>query len=219
MTGRLSALQERVLAAMASGVDEPWVLTGGAALGGFHTFHRATRDLDITPLDRRDLGRLPDTTLQCLRGDGLHAEPHRLSRQHWQIEVSDGVESVVVEFVGGWSAAAEAPATVPFHGREILVESHHELLVRKLTAVFDRAEPRDLDDIRALLASGGDLHRAIRDARRAFSGLTPATLVSALRALPLARLAGVVGWSPEKTAEMTAFRDDLVGQLVARDDG
>ncbi len=218
MTGRLSALQERVLVALAAGVTEPWVLTGGAALGGFYTMHRSTRDLDITPTDRCDLGALPGAALRCLQQDGLRVEAHRLSRQHWQLDVADGAESIVVELVAGWAPAAESPRTVVLQGREILVESSHELLVRKLTAAFERSEPRDIDDIRALLRGGGDLRRAVADAGRAFSGLSAATLAGTLRTLPLTRLARVAGWPDQKVAEMTAFRDELVRALVPEDD-
>lgn len=214
MSGRLSPLQERVLVALAAHLREPWVLTGGAALSGFYTFHRSTRDLDLTSLDRRSVGGLPDASVRALRQDGLDAEPHRLTRDHWQVDVTDGADTVVVEVVGGWSPAVEEPRRVAFHGHEIMVESRHELLVRKLTAVFDRAEPRDLDDIGALLRAGGDLHRALRDAGEAFSGLTPTTLARALRDLPLEPLAAVVGWSAEKTREMIDLRDELVRRMT-----
>jgi hypothetical protein len=42
----LSALQQRVLVAL-SEIRPTWTLTGGAALAGFHTRHRETRDLDL----------------------------------------------------------------------------------------------------------------------------------------------------------------------------
>ena len=42
--GKLTALQERVLILLAD-IAPPWTLTGGAALAGFHTMHRETRDL------------------------------------------------------------------------------------------------------------------------------------------------------------------------------
>ena len=47
MIGRLSALQVRILTTLAGALKERWVLTGGAALGGFYTHHRTTRDLDM----------------------------------------------------------------------------------------------------------------------------------------------------------------------------
>jgi hypothetical protein len=43
---RLSAIQERVLVALAA-LRPQWTLTGGGALVGFYTMHRETRDLDL----------------------------------------------------------------------------------------------------------------------------------------------------------------------------
>lgn len=53
--GKLSTLQERVLRLLAD-VEPPWTLTGGAALAGFHTHHRTTRDLDCSSGPRRRSG-------------------------------------------------------------------------------------------------------------------------------------------------------------------
>jgi hypothetical protein len=44
--GKLSALQQRILVVL-SPLRPSWTLTGGAALAGFHTKHRETRDLDL----------------------------------------------------------------------------------------------------------------------------------------------------------------------------
>ena len=209
----LSAVQEQALVSLARGLKVPWVLTGGAALGGFHTRHRTTRDLDITPLDRLRLGDLPESVRACLAADGLDVALHRLGREHCQLSVSDAHESIVVDIVAGWSPASEAPGRLLVRGESILVDTPHELLVRKLMALFDRSEPRDLEDIRALMHSGGDLGRAVDDAGRAFSGLTANALASCLETLPLVRLARVVGWDAGKTAEMDAYRLDLAQSL------
>jgi hypothetical protein len=215
MSGRLSALQVRILRTLAGALSGRWVLTGGAALGGFYTPHRATRDLDITPRDRATLGRLPDEVAVCLRDAGLIIEAHRIHRQRWQIDAGDDTESVVVELVAGWEPSVEEPRVVTIGDQRILVDSPHELLVRKLCALFDRAEPRDLDDVCALLGVGGDLPRALTDAGHVFSGLTASTLASTLRALPLAKLGPVVGWPEEKTTAMIRFRDELLSRIRA----
>ena len=146
---RLTALQQRVLVVLARNLTAPWVLTGGAALGGFYTMHRSTRDLDITPGDRRTLGNLPGEVHRCLVEDGLRVELHRVQREHCQLTVSDGHESVLVELVAGWSPPSDAPRILRLGDQSIHVEAQHELLVRKLMALFDRSEPRDLDDVRA----------------------------------------------------------------------
>jgi hypothetical protein len=107
--GRLSSLQHRILGLLAHGVRSPWVLTGGAALGGFYTRHRTTRDLDLTPGDRQRLGSLPAEVEECLIVAGLAVRVEKLDRDRVRLYVSDGADSVLVELVGGWSARSEPP--------------------------------------------------------------------------------------------------------------
>ncbi len=52
--GRLTSAQVEVLRALA-GIVPAWRLAGGAALAGFYTRHRGTRDLDLFWLGK-DLG-------------------------------------------------------------------------------------------------------------------------------------------------------------------
>lgn len=186
---------------------------GGAALGGFHTKHRTTRDLDLTPRDRQRLALLPSEVEQCLRGAGLAVRVEALERDHVRIHVADERESVLVELVGGWSPRSEEPRLLPIEDATIAVESPHELLVRKLMALFDRSEPRDLLDIGALLDSGGDFERALDDASRQFTGLGARSLATVLRTLPLERLARVVGWTQEQTAAAAATRTEVLRRL------
>jgi hypothetical protein len=54
---KLSAIQERVLVALAA-LRPPWTLTGGGALVGFYTKHRETRDLDLFFHHERGLGSI-----------------------------------------------------------------------------------------------------------------------------------------------------------------
>jgi len=51
--GKLTAIQKRVLEALAS-VEPPFVLGGGAALAGVYLGHRTTRDLDLFWRNRAD---------------------------------------------------------------------------------------------------------------------------------------------------------------------
>ena len=214
--GTLTALQLRILKLLA-GTASPWVLTGGAALGGFYTRHRATRDLDLTPRDRERLGSLPDEAFERLVGIGLQVDREWLERDHQRLRVADGAEVIVVDFVGGWSKASEVPREMLVDGVAIQVESPHELLVRKLMALFDRSEPRDLVDVGALLDAGGDLDRAVKDAGAQFSGLSARNLAATLRSLPIERLAPVVHWNAEETATAMDLRGALVARLVGRD--
>ena len=86
--------------------------------------------------------------------------------------------------------------------------------MNKLCALLGRSEVRDLVDVRALLAKGGDLVRALTDAREKDSGFSPLTLVWLLRSLAVETLAPLEGHSKAETGELVAFRDDLVSGLA-----
>lgn len=91
----------------------------------------------------------------------------------------------------------------------------HELLVNKLCALLSRSELRDLDDVRALLAAGGDLARAVTDAPKKDLGFSPLTLAWALRSFDVQRLANAAAWEEAKVAALASFRDELIERLVA----
>jgi hypothetical protein len=54
-----------------AGIDPAWTLSGGAALAGFHTAHRETRDLDLFWQQRRDLGDVVKTVSGRLQDAGF----------------------------------------------------------------------------------------------------------------------------------------------------
>jgi predicted nucleotidyltransferase component of viral defense system len=83
-----------------------------------------------------------------------------------QFRVSLGSASCIVDLVADPSVVVESPHTFDVGAGEIEVDSPHEILVNKLCALLGRAELRDLVDLQQLLAQGGDLERAIRDAAR-----------------------------------------------------
>ncbi len=84
----------------------------------------------------------------------------------------------------------------------------------KLCALLGRSEPRDLLDVRALLAAGGDLERALRDSPRKDAGFSPATLAWILGRMPIrAASASLVG-TEEAAADLTRFRDELVSKIA-----
>lgn len=172
MQDRLTPLQRRVLQVLAS-VRPPWTLTGGAALAGVHTGHRATRDLDL----------------------------------FWQ--------AVVLDLVADPAPLAEPPVTVSLEGVEIQVDTKHQILVNKLCAVLSRSELRDLSDVEALLAVGGDLPRALSDAGRHDGGFSPLNLAWVLREFPVEALAKAEGMAAEAAQALETFRASFA-ERVAR---
>lgn len=92
-----------------------------------------------------------------------------------RLEMND--EVLAVDLVATPGPNGEALRTTIIGGRSVLVDSPHEILVNTLCALLSRSEARDLLDVRELLASGGDLEQAVKDAPTkdaGFSSLTAA---------------------------------------------
>ena len=70
---RLTPLQTRVLEVLA-GAGGDWTLTGRAALAGFHTRHRTTRDLDLFWRARAEIAGAREEIVARLRGAGLSVD-------------------------------------------------------------------------------------------------------------------------------------------------
>ena len=121
----------------------------------------------------------------------------------------------------GAHSALAVPALEASEGRQIetdkpmqgtvRLDSLREIAANKVAALVGRAEPKDLVDLRELLAAGADLALAVDDARRKEGSADPGTLAWLLSELTLgpgARLPP--GISAE---ELLRFRDELVPRL------
>ena len=188
--GKLSALQQRILVAL-SQMRPTWTLTGGAALAGFHTRHRDTRDLDLFFHQQRELGSAVSDATEALQRAGLGVIPVRSSATFAQLDVRLDTESTIVDLVADPTPVAEVAQPMAAGDVTIMVETAHQLLVNKLCALLSRSELRDLIDIRALVELGGDLARALRDCPGQDAGFSPVTFAWGAQSLPLRRIAAV----------------------------
>jgi len=209
VVSRLTKLQRAVLDAV-RGFEPVPVLTGGAALGGFFLGHRATRDLDLFFRGRSTLDELPLQIEGRLRAAGMSVRVAQSAPGFRRLDVRLGDETVEVDLV-----ADPVPALSPPVEAEpgLYVDSVHEIFVNKLNALLGRAAIRDLFDVQQLLAAGGDLDAALRDASRKDGGFSGPTLAWVLESLPVTRLARDAGFEPEP---LEAFRLTLRERLLAR---
>jgi hypothetical protein len=179
-----------------------WTLTGGGALCGYYLRHRETRDLDLFFHGLDALGHIPNEVSLRLRRAGLSVESVESAETFHRLRVSDGNESMPVDLVAEPVATVEPPVEIE---PGILIDTRHEILVNKVTALYSRWAVRDLVDVRALLDAGGDLDRALLDAPRKDGGFSPQSLAWVLDTLPNLRL----------TPELEAFRKTLIDRLLA----
>jgi hypothetical protein len=212
--GKLSSIQERVLATLAA-IEPRWTLTGGGALAGFYTKHRETRDLDLFFRHLDALGDTVTKAVERLEQAGLAVTVLRTAARYAEIDVRADAETVVIDFVADPTPVAEEPADVRLATTTILVDTPHQLLVNKLCALLSRSEIRDLVDVRALLDAGGNLDRALADCPKQDAGFSPLTFSWSVKQFPIARVGPVKGLSADEIAALEAFRDDLVDRVVA----
>jgi hypothetical protein len=211
--GRLTALQEKVLVLLAP--LPAWTLTGGAALVGFYTFHRTTRDLDLFFRPRSTLDSVTSDVSRALIDAGLQVATLRSTPTFAQLEVRDVDERIVVDLVADPIPVIEEPVQVSVGGAEVHVETRYQLLVNKLCSLLSRSELRDLTDIQALLSAGADLDRDLADCPKHDGGFSPLTFSWILKDLAIARLGRAKGWSAEEIAALEVFRDELLEKLIA----
>lgn len=180
---RLTPLQERTLDVLA-GMDPGWTLFGAAALIGFHLGHRVTRDLDLAFRPLIELGEIPREVEARLRRAGLRVDRVQTSLSFVRLQVTGLAETIELDLV----ADPIPPAEVPHEVRPgVRIDTPRELLAQKLSALLSRTELRDLEDVGALLAVGGDLEQGLRDAAARDAGFSPPTLAWLLQGFPIER--------------------------------
>lgn len=206
MKSTLNSLQERVLEIVAT--VGGWSLTGGGALAGVYLGHRTTEDLDLFLYGARAFDREPRAVQDALVAAGLEVTTLERSPSFVRLSASDGTLRVVVDLVAEPVPRVDKPQVLR---PGLHVDSPYEILVNKLGALLSRSEPRDLEDVRVLTASGVDLDRALGDVSRKDGGFSPMTLAWVLQQFDLSR-AAALGFDPDALGKC---RDDLVERLTA----
>lgn len=171
MSSKLAPLQGALLRAFFE-QTRAFRLTGGAALAGFYLGHRQTEDLDLfaappTPIDEGV--RAVRAAVDALRAQADITQD-ALDFKRFVVRRAD--ERTVVDVVIDRAPRAEPDVVVD----GIHLESEREILGNKVCTLLSRMEPRDLVDLRALLAKGHRLEDAVAVARIKDGGADPATL-------------------------------------------
>ena len=194
----LDRLQLEILQAFAS--REPgFVLSGGAALVGFHLRHRETKDLDFfcanLDTDLQLIGLSLEDVVRTLGGDAELLQSYPRFRRY---QVVRGEESTIVDLVLDATPRSEPPSRIG----AVLVDTMAEIAANKICTLIGRAEIRDLVDLITMLETGIDLETTLAAAQKKEGGIDPATLAWVLDELYISHDAQLPG-------EMDAGKVDL----------
>ncbi|MBI4917541.1 MAG: nucleotidyl transferase AbiEii/AbiGii toxin family protein [Acidobacteria bacterium] len=206
----LTPLQRRLLAALRP-VSSRFVLSGGAALGGFHLGHRRSADVDLFVTAPDDLRLVGSQIESASRQEGWRAAIRQdyPSFRRYALEDPAG-EATLIDVVVDTATPLEA------HKLEvdgIRIDGIPDLVVNKLCALLGRSSIKDLVDLYFLARAGADPLDFVERARTKDGGMDPAVLAQVLAETPTDP-SPLVLLQPVSESDLRAFRDEFVDRLV-----
>jgi len=206
----LYPLQNRVLSVFHG---TPFYLTGGTALSRGYYQHRYSEDLDLFVNDDNKFERLINRILK------------ELNSLFYPVDIVSREESFCRLFVGQEQLKVEMINDVPSHIGEIIehpelirLDSRENILANKITALIDRAFPKDIADIYFLLKDGLSMKQALTDADSKAAGIPPLLVARFMEEFNYQHLASI-NWiiSPD----IDAIQHYLIGvaRAVVKGDG
>ena len=184
MISKLTPLQHKILHTLKN-VSTHWHLTGGAALAGFYTKHRETRDLDLffaqKVLNPYDVGPL----IHALQENDIQVDTIQTTPTFHRYRLSTTQEVCLLDLVADPVPPIEPPYR---HEQGFYIDTPYEIFVNKLCALLSRSEARDLWDLMELSKQGMDLTKGLQQAVQKDAGFSPLTLAWLLESLPLSEL-------------------------------
>jgi Nucleotidyl transferase AbiEii toxin, Type IV TA system len=160
-------------------IDSEFYLTGGTALSRGYLHHRFSDDLDFFVNDDPHFGLWADRVIQ-----GLARSTHWVSQvlqreeRYVRINLIQTEINLKIELINDVPSRIGIPWQHPILGR---IDTAENILANKITAVLDRAAPRDLADIWGLCFKQGlSLGKAITGAQGKAAGVFPVDLARVL---------------------------------------
>lgn len=205
----LTMLQREVLTHFAKHAPE-WFLTGGGALAGVHYGHRTTEDLDLFARADRASEEGEIALAAAVSEIGAALEPMVRTPDFKRYAVSRRDERTLVDLV--IERVPQVVADKPLV-EGVRVDPVREIAANKVSALLGRNAPRDLVDLREILARGGSLEAILADASLKDASADAATLAWVLARAPRIQASAVpIGSTVE---ELEGFRTSLVTRLRA----
>jgi hypothetical protein len=203
----LTAFQREVIDAFFQR-ERGYVLTGGAALAGFHLGHRTTDDVDLFTHDDQAFERGKFVVADIATAIGGTIEVRQDAPGFKRLVLRRRDDGLVIDLVRD-SAASTSP---PVEFGQIVVDSLAEIMANKLTAIVGRAEERDLVDVMFLERAGISVESALPAGLAKDGGCTPATLAWLLSEVSIPDdMTLPAGVAP---AELRAYVKSLVDRLL-----
>ncbi|MCX8089591.1 MAG: nucleotidyl transferase AbiEii/AbiGii toxin family protein [Verrucomicrobiae bacterium] len=209
------ALQDWVLARLRQ-LEHGFYLTGGTALARGYYQHRYSEDLDFFVNDAPEFELWRDRCLDALQHEAAAAGMKLqivLREERYGRAVLHGTTALKLEFVNDVPFRVGQPWEHPELGR---LDTRENILANKISALVDRAEPKDVADVYWLCCRDNlDLVQAVENAGGKAAGIFPPVVAEAL---VKARDTGVpkVFWIvPPDERDFRAGLERLINQIMS----
>jgi len=175
----LDELQKRFLqAARSTPLAEHFVLAGGAALGGVYLKHRRTGDLDFFTREAAAVRSAVPVLQEIAAKLGLAVDIRRLQGTFFQAFLAGEPGTLKIDVAHDTPFRLAEPKLDSELG--FPVESIDDLVANKVSALFDRAEPRDFVDIYFLAQDYAPFPSLVEKAKQKHLGIDDYWLAQAL---------------------------------------
>ena len=203
----LYPLQDRAVEAFRG---SPFYLTGGTALSRVYYKHRCSDDLDYFVNYLSDFEKLAELQVE------------KLSKLFHDVEVEYKGEYFYRIFVSERRLKIELVNDVPAHIGNIiehphfgLIDSKENILANKITAVIDRAMPKDIVDMYFLTKDGVSFRKALIDAHSKAAGIVPIYVAKILAEFDYSLLDTEIKWiRPISSEEIRTFMIEISMSIV-----
>ncbi|MCC7201912.1 MAG: nucleotidyl transferase AbiEii/AbiGii toxin family protein [Nitrospirae bacterium] len=203
----LYPLQDKVIPAFK---DSPFYLTGGTALSRGYYNHRYSDDLDYFVNDHDDFHRIAERQIEKLRGIFTDVTIAVKDVSYYRIFV--GRESLKVELINDVPSHIGGKVEHPLLG---IIDSKENILANKITAVVDRALPKDIVDVFYLLKDGLSLKKALCDAESKAAGISPLLIAKIFAEFNYAILGTEIKWiDPVSIEAIKQYLNDISLSIV-----
>lgn len=207
----LYPLQNQVLAVFQG---TPFYLTGGTALSRGYYRHRYSDDLDLFVNGHKKFARLVSDILAALQH---HFAPVEIIvREDSFCRLFIGKEQLKVEMINDVPSHIGVVIEHPELGR---LDSRENIFANKITALVDRAHPKDITDIYFLLRDNMSLHQALTDADSKAAGITPLLVARILEEFSYEQLVFINWIIPPDIAMIKGYLTKLARAVVLGKEG
>jgi predicted nucleotidyltransferase component of viral defense system len=195
----LYPLQDKAIPAFK---NSPFYLTGGTTLSRGYYNHRYSDDLDYFVNDHADFIRIAERQIGKLNDIFSEVKISIRDTNFCRIFVAE--EKLKIEMINDVPSHIGALVDHPVLG---VIDSKENIFANKITAIADRALPKDIVDAFFLLKDGLDIKQALLNAESKAAGISPLLVAKILAEFDYSLLDSEIKW-------VTAVSGEAIKQFM-----